>query len=206
MRGVPWDRGGGCHPRECTSSGCVTIGRFRAARPAAGFAGRLALTLCWAQCHGRLLRTTTTEVVATKAFWIAVIVGSLIQAYKGLHEYFRKRRWNLRRFVETGGMPSSHAASVAALSTSVGIQSGFSSVLFGATLYFSLVVMYDAAGLRRAAGRQAVILNRLIDEHFRHPERDTHKLMELLGHTPLEVLVGAVIGVLAGVLWHWILR
>lgn len=135
-----------------------------------------------------------------------MIVGSLIQAYKGLHEYFRKRRWNLRRFVETGGMPSSHAASVAALSTSVGIQSGFSSVLFGATLYFSLVVMYDAAGLRRAAGRQAVILNRLIDEHFRHPERDTHKLMELLGHTPLEVLVGAVIGVLAGVLWHWILR
>lgn len=142
---------------------------------------------------------------ATKSFWIALIIGSLIQAYKGLFEYFRHRRWNLRRFVETGGMPSSHAASVAALSTSVGIQQGFNSVLFGATLYFSLVVMYDAAGLRRAAGRQAVILNRLIDEHFRHPERDTHRLMELLGHTPLEVLVGAVIGVLAALLWHWVL-
>lgn len=102
-------------------------------------------------------------------------------------------------------MPSSHSASVSALSTSVGIQQGFNSVLFGATLYFSLVVMYDAAGLRRAAGRQAVILNRLIDEHFRHPERDTHRLMELLGHTPLEVLVGAVVGVLAALLWHWIL-
>jgi acid phosphatase family membrane protein YuiD len=102
-------------------------------------------------------------------------------------------------------MPSSHAASVAALSTSVGIQQGFFSLLFGVTLYFSLVVMYDAAGLRRAAGRQAMILNRLIDEHFRHPERDTQKLMELLGHTPLEVLAGAVIGVLAALLWHWIL-
>jgi uncharacterized protein len=102
-------------------------------------------------------------------------------------------------------MPSSHAASVAALSTSVGIQQGFLSPLFGVTLYFSLVVMYDAAGLRRAAGRQAVILNRLIDEHFRHPERDTQKLMELLGHTPLEVLIGAIIGVLASLAWHWIL-
>lgn len=129
----------------------------------------------------------------------------MIQAFKGIHHYVAHRRWNLRRFVETGGMPSSHAASVAALSTSVGIQNGFNSVLFGATLYFSLVVMYDAAGLRRAAGRQAMILNRLIDEHFRHPERDTHKLMELLGHTPLEVLVGAVVGVLAALLWHWIL-
>ena len=102
-------------------------------------------------------------------------------------------------------MPSSHAASVAALSTSVGIQQGFESLLFGVTLYFSLVVMYDAAGLRRAAGRQAMILNRLIDEHFRHPERDTQKLMELLGHTPLEVFVGAVLGVLAALIWHWIL-
>ena len=63
------------------------------------------------------------------------------------------------------------------------------------TLYFSLIVMYDAAGLRRAAGRQAAILNRLIDEHFQHPEAETQRLMELLGHTPLEVLVGALLGV-----------
>jgi len=103
-------------------------------------------------------------------------------------------------------MPSSHAASVAALSTSVGIQQGFTSLLFGVTLYFSLVIIYDAAGLRRAAGRQAMILNRLIDEHFRHPERATHRLMELLGHTPLEVFVGAVIGVAAALVWHGILR
>ena len=99
-------------------------------------------------------------------------------------------------------MPSSHAASVAALSTSVGLQNGFRSLLFGVTLYFSLVVMYDAAGLRRAAGRQAAILNRLIDEHFRFPERETQKLMELLGHTPLEVLVGALLGVGSALVWH----
>ena len=145
------------------------------------------------------------EVVATKAFWPAITIGLLIQGYKGLSDYLRTRRWNLRRFVETGGMPSSHAASVAALSTSVGMLSGFGSLLFGVTLYFSLVVMYDAAGLRRAAGRQAMILNRLIAEHFKHPEREAQKLMELLGHTPLEVLVGALLGVATALLWHWVL-
>ena len=133
-----------------------------------------------------------------------MLVGFLVQAWKGISVYVTHGRWNVRRFVETGGMPSSHAASVAALSTSVGMENGFRSLLFGVTLYFSLVVMYDAAGLRRAAGRQAVILNRLIDEHFRHPETETHKLMELLGHTPLEVFVGATIGVLSAVFWHWI--
>jgi acid phosphatase family membrane protein YuiD len=135
---------------------------------------------------------------------LALLVGVLVQGYKGVSDYLRTRRWNLRRFVETGGMPSSHAASVSALSTLVGLTAGFRSLLFGVTLYFSLIVMYDAAGLRRAAGRQAAILNRLIDEHFEHAEADTHRLMTLLGHTPLEVLVGAVLGVGAAITWHWI--
>lgn len=112
------------------------------------------------------------------------------------------RRWNFRRFVETGGMPSSHSAAVAALSTAVGVQEGFTSTLFGVCLYFSLIVMYDAAGLRRAAGRQAAILNRLIDEHFEHAEADTHRLMELLGHTPFEVLIGALLGTTTALLWY----
>ena len=102
-------------------------------------------------------------------------------------------------------MPSSHAASVAALSTAVGIEHGFHSLLFGVTLYFSLVVMYDAAGLRRAAGRQVMILNRLIEEHFKHAEKGTQRLMELLGHTPLEVFVGAVLGVASALVWYWVL-
>ena len=83
----------------------------------------------------------------------------------------------------------------------VGLSQGFRSVVFGVTLFFSLIVMYDAAGLRRAAGRQAAVLNRLIDEHFEHPEVGTQRLMELLGHTPLEVLVGALLGVASALLW-----
>jgi hypothetical protein len=124
-----------------------------------------------------------------------------VQGYKGFRGFFSTGRWNLRRFVETGGMPSAHAAAVSALTTSVGLMQGFGSVLFGVTLYFSLIVMYDAAGLRRAAGRHAEILNRLIDEHFQHAEADTHRLMELLGHTPFEVLIGAVLGTSTALLW-----
>ena len=131
-------------------------------------------------------------------------MGFLVQGYKGFRAFFRTRRWNLRRFVETGGMPSSHAASVAALSTAIGMEEGFRSPMFSATLFFSLIVMYDAAGLRRAAGRQAAVLNRLIDEHFKHPEEGTQKLMELLGHTPLEVLVGALLGTLSALAWYWV--
>lgn len=128
----------------------------------------------------------------------------LIQLYKGLEIFIRTGRWNVRRFVETGGMPSSHAASVAALSTEVAFHQGIRSILFGVTLYFSLVVMYDAAGLRRAAGRHAAVLNRLIGQQLAHPEQEAHKLMELLGHTPLEVAVGAIIGVSTSMLWHWV--
>ena len=139
---------------------------------------------------------------ATEPFWIALCVGLIVQGYKGFIAFFRTRRWNMRRFVETGGMPSSHSASVAALSTSVGLWHGFDTVLFSVTLYFSLIVMYDAAGLRRAAGRQAEVLNTLIERHFQQPERETQKLMELLGHTPLEVLVGAILGVGSSFLWY----
>ena len=97
-------------------------------------------------------------------------------------------------------MPSSHSASVAALSTLVGLNEGFRSAIFAVTLFFSLIVMYDAAGLRRAAGHHATVLNRLIDEHFRD-HADTQRLIELLGHTPLEVLVGALLGVATALTW-----
>jgi len=133
-------------------------------------------------------------------------IGVLVQLYKGISSYVVHRRWNLRRFVGTGGMPSSHAAAVSALSTAVGLREGFGTTLFGVTLYFSLIVMYDAAGLRQAAGRQAAILNRLIDEHFQDPEKDTQRLMELLGHTPFEVFVGALLGVASAVVWNWMSR
>jgi uncharacterized protein len=103
-------------------------------------------------------------------------------------------------------MPSSHAAAVSALSVSVGLNQGFTSAIFGVTLYFSLVIMYDAAGLRRSAGQHAAILNRLLEERFAHAEEGTQRLIELLGHTPLEVTVGSLLGVASALAWQWIAR
>lgn len=151
--------------------------------------------------HGRGRPGSDHKEAVTEPFWIALLCGFAIQAYKGFAAFFRTGRWNLKRFVETGGMPSSHSGSVAALSTAVGLQEGFATALFAVTCYFSLVVMYDAAGLRRAAGQHAAVLNDLIDRHFEHPERETQKLMELLGHTPFEVLVGGLLGIATAITW-----
>ncbi len=138
-----------------------------------------------------------------KAFEIAALTALLIQLYKGLLAWAKRGRPNFRRFVETGGMPSSHSAAVAALTTTVAMTDGVLSSLFGVTLFFSLIVMYDAAGLRRAAGRQAALLNRIMAEKENRVATE-HQLFESLGHTPLQVLVGASIGVLAAIVWnHW---
>ena len=126
----------------------------------------------------------------------ALLCGFLVQLSKVLTFLVREKKINVRRMVETGGMPSSHSASVCALTTCVGLREGTGSVLFGVVLYFSLIVMYDAAGLRRAAGRQATLLNRILHEHIQLPGPPHERLRELLGHTPIEVLVGAIIGVL----------
>jgi acid phosphatase family membrane protein YuiD len=136
-----------------------------------------------------------------KAFEIALLTSIAIQLYKGLVAWVRNGRPNFRRFVETGGMPSSHSAAVSALTTTVALQEGVLSTLFGVTLFFSLIVMYDAAGLRRAAGRQAELLNRIVESHENRALRE-RRMFELLGHTPLEVLVGALIGIGAAVLWY----
>jgi acid phosphatase family membrane protein YuiD len=128
-----------------------------------------------------------------KPFLIAGAVSVLVQLYKFFSHWAVTGRPHLARLFQTGGMPSSHAAAVAALTTAVGLQEGTSSTLFGVTLFLSLIVMYDAAGLRRAAGRQATILNRLLEGHQDRELRD-RRLLELLGHTPFEVFVGAAFG------------
>jgi acid phosphatase family membrane protein YuiD len=97
-------------------------------------------------------------------------------------------------------MPSSHSAIVMALTAAVGKYSGLASPEFAIALIFSVVVMYDAAGLRRAAGRQAAVLNRLVDDLMHMRGVEEQKLRELLGHTPVEVLVGAVLGIAVGLI------
>jgi len=135
-------------------------------------------------------------------YLIALSAGFLAQVSKFVAHMIIHRRVNFTRLVATGGMPSAHSASVAALTTSVAFLEGAGSTLFGVTLFFSLVIMYDAAGLRRAAGMQARILNRMVEDHYAHRGFVPERLTELLGHTPFEVFVGAVLGVLYGMAWY----
>lgn len=115
----------------------------------------------------------------------------------------RTRKINFKIFTTTGGMPSTHSAGVMALSTMIGIIEGYDSMLFAASFGFSLVIMYDAAGLRRAAGKTAACLNKVMEEIYNHDLKAVGgKLKELLGHTPLEVFVGAVYGILFAYCYH----
>ena len=113
------------------------------------------------------------------------------------------KKINFKIFTTTGGMPSTHSAAVIALSTIVGILEGFDSIVFAMSLGFSFVIMYDAAGLRRAAGKTAACLNKVVEEIYNKDfEAVGGKLKELLGHTPLEVWVGAIYGVVFAYFYH----
>lgn len=130
---------------------------------------------------------------------IPTVVWFSVQVFKLVSDAVINRKINFKRFVETGGMPSSHSAVVTSLMTAVGLSEGFDSPIFAVAFVFSFIVMYDAAGVRLAAGKQAKILNQLINSN--QVKVDTNeKLKELLGHTPIQVFVGAIYGIIVGYL------
>ena len=127
----------------------------------------------------------------------AAVAWLIAQGLKTVIWMIKHRRFSFISLVASGGMPSSHSASVCALATSVGMQAGFSSIGFAICFVFAFIVMYDAAGVRRAAGEQAKILNVLMDDIGQgHTEDMPKRLKELLGHTPLQVFAGAILGVM----------
>jgi acid phosphatase family membrane protein YuiD len=129
---------------------------------------------------------------------LALGSSAAAQLMKFLVTLFRDGTVNFKRLVELGGLPSAHSASVAALSTGVALEQGVQSPLFGVTAFYSLMTMYDAAGIRRSAGRQAEVLNRIVDDLKITRRVPEERLLELLGHTPFEVLAGAAFGILVG--------
>ena len=134
---------------------------------------------------------------------IACIVGWLTASLLKIPTYYIvHRRINLRQAFGTGGMPSSHAATMTATTLAIGLFSGFDHPVFALAVAVSMIVIYDAAGVRREAGYHAVIINRLIDEYVKGPLIDQKKLKEMIGHTPLEVVGGVISGLLSTlVLW-----
>jgi acid phosphatase family membrane protein YuiD len=136
------------------------------------------------------------DILDNRVLIVALLASLIAQVLKLFIELVRHRKVNIRVLVTTGGMPSSHSALVAALATGVGQTIGWSSPDFAIAAIFAIIVMYDAAGVRQAAGKQARILNQILDELFQeHPKFNEDRLKELLGHTPFQVIVGLALGV-----------
>ncbi|EDX78417.1 conserved hypothetical protein [Coleofasciculus chthonoplastes PCC 7420] len=137
------------------------------------------------------------NILNNQVLLVALIACLVAQLLKLLVELTKDRKFNLRTLVTTGGMPSAHSALVTALAAGVGQTMGWASPDFAIATIFAVIVMYDAAGVRQAAGKQARILNQIIDELFQEgKEFNEDRLKELLGHTPFQVIVGSILGVL----------
>ncbi len=130
-----------------------------------------------------------------RAYFAVVMAWVIAQSIKVIRNTLQRRRFRVRWLVDTGGMPSSHSSGTAAVATVVGFYSGFGSVLFLFALVFALVTMFDAASVRRSVGKQAIIMNKLVDEFYAEGRFSESRLREFLGHTPVEVLVGAALGI-----------
>ncbi|MBQ2610890.1 divergent PAP2 family protein [bacterium] len=146
----------------------------------------------------KFIRGTGYEVI-----FIGLTSTFMAQVLKFVIFTLRSRKINFKIFSTTGGMPSSHSAGVVGLSTAVGLLTGFDSLIFAVALSYALVTMYDAAGIRRNAGKTAACLNRMMEDFYNH---DTsvmgERLKELLGHTPIEVIAGATFGIIYAIYAH----
>lgn len=124
-----------------------------------------------------------------------------IQLFKFIYDLVKSKKFNFKRLMQAGGMPSSHSGVVVSLTTMIGKNVGINSPLFAVALIFSFIVMYDAAGVRRAAGKQARLLNKIVQTPGLSGLEVQEKLVEVLGHTPVQVFVGALIGLAVGLIF-----
>ncbi|MBU0571756.1 MAG: divergent PAP2 family protein [Candidatus Omnitrophica bacterium] len=137
----------------------------------------------WQLLHNRVFVTT----------FMGWFVAQMIKVIIGV---IREKRFNFKWFVGTGGMPSSHASGVAALAASVGIQEGVGTAIFAMASMFAVVVICDAQGVRRATGKQAEVLNKIVDDIYWHKRVQDARLKELVGHTPVQVFFGIFLGLI----------
>ena len=134
------------------------------------------------------------KFITNKYIYIPFLVWLCVQTFKVIYELITTKKFNFKRIMGAGGMPSSHSAVVTTLATLVGKYQGVD------TPIFAMIVMYDAAGVRRAAGKQAHLLNKIIETPGLTNVQVQEKLVEVLGHTPLQVIIGAIIGIIVGIL------
>jgi hypothetical protein len=134
------------------------------------------------------------SIAGNKILVVTLTVWAAAQLLKVALGVIREKRFNFKWFIGTGGMPSSHAAGATALATTCGLDKGFDSVFFALAAVFALVTMFDAQGVRRATGQQAEILNKIMDDIYWRGKIEADRLRELIGHTPVQVFIGALFG------------
>ena len=140
------------------------------------------------------------ENFANKYIIVPVCLWLAIQIFKVLYDLVTTKKFNFKRIMGAGGMPSSHSAVVVSLTTLIGKYEGVNTPIFALSLAMAFIVMYDAAGVRRAAGKQAELLNKIIETPNLSGVEVSERLVEVLGHTPVQVIVGAMLGVVVGLI------
>ncbi len=146
------------------------------------------------------MKTIFFSIINNHVLMVTLIAWAIAQTIKVALGVLRTRKFDFRWFIGTGGMPSAHAAGSSALATIIGIEVGFETVYFALACVFAMVTMFDAQGVRRSTGKQAAILNKVLDDIYWRGKIDEDRLKELIGHTPIEVFMGSVIGILLAVI------
>ena len=141
------------------------------------------------------------QLFHNKYLIVPIITWFFIQTFKVIWDLVTTKKFNFKRIMGAGGMPSSHTAVVMSLSTLIGKEFGFDSPFFALSMVFAFIVMYDAAGVRRAAGKQATLLNKIVETPGLSELEVQERLVEVLGHTPTQVIVGAIIGIIVGLVF-----
>jgi len=133
-------------------------------------------------------------LLKNKILWVSITGWAVAQTIKVITGIIREKRFDFRWFIGTGGMPSSHASGATALAVACGFGAGFDSGLFALSVMFAIVTMFDAQGVRRETGKQAEILNKVMEDIYWKGKIEEGRLQELVGHTPIEVFIGGMIG------------
>jgi uncharacterized protein len=140
-----------------------------------------------------------------KIFIITISTWIIAQSVKVIIGIISEKRFNFKWFVGTGGMPSSHCAGVTALATSIGMRFGYDSTIFAVAFIFAIITMFDAQGVRRSTGRQAEALNKILEDlYFKKPVQE-ERFKELIGHTPIQVFTGVVLGAVCAYILYTVL-
>ena len=149
--------------------------------------------------------TYLLQIIKNEILLTAILSWFIAQLFKVVLVLIKDRKLDFTRLMGSGGMPSSHSSFTVSLAVAIGFEAGFDSIVFALSLAFSFVVMYDASGVRRAAGKQASVINMIIDAlEESSPVKKEEKLKELLGHKPVEVFAGAVLGIIIALTYNFI--